>query len=77
MAIYLKDEATSTAVRKLAKRDGVTLTEAIRKAVTKELASGEDNTEDAELHSLQEKFATYPATGKKADKKFYDGLYED
>ena len=78
MTIYLKDEATSKAVRKLAKRDGVTLTEAVRKAVMKELASVDEKTGDeAALLRLQDEFASHPATGKRADKKFYDGLYED
>lgn len=77
MAIYLKDEATSRAVRKLAKRDGITLTEAIRKAVTKELAINSDDTETAALRKLQAKFAARRTTGHPADKVFYDSLYED
>lgn len=77
MTIYLKDEATSKAVRKLARRDGITLTEAVRKAVNKELAIGADDAETTALRHLQEKFAARSATGNKADKDFYDGLYED
>jgi hypothetical protein len=75
MSIYIKDEATSKAVRRLAKRDGTTLTDAIRKAVLRELGD-EADADLAALKSLQAKFASYPSTGKKADKKFYDSLYE-
>jgi antitoxin VapB len=77
MTIYLKDEATSRAVRKLAKRDGVTLTEAVRKAVTKELDNNADDIETEALRKLQAKFSSRKATGQLADKEFYDSLYED
>jgi antitoxin VapB len=77
MTIYLKDEATSKAVRKLAKRDGITLTEAVRKAVTKELENDVDDMETAALRKLQAKFSSRRATGHSADKDFYDSLYED
>ena len=77
MGIFIKDPATDRAVRKLAKRRGVTLTEAIRTAVLKDLAGDLSGDEDAELKRLQEKFASYPSTGLKADKAFYDSLYED
>lgn len=77
MTIYVKDEATSKAVRKLAKRDGITLTEAIRKAVTAELNAKAPNDKDAAIRELQRKLASYPRTGKKADKAFFDSLYED
>jgi antitoxin VapB len=77
MSIYLRDEATSKAVRKLAKRDGITLTEAVRKAVMKELSSDVEAGEDVALRKLQAIFASHPLTGKKTDKKFYDSLYEE
>jgi antitoxin VapB len=77
MTIYLKDEATSKAVRKLAKLRGTTLTEAVRNAVNKELAVNAEDAETIALRKLQERFASRSATGKKADKDFYDSLYED
>lgn len=77
MGIFIKDPETDKAVRKLAKRRGVTLTEAIRTAVLKDLAEERPGDEDAELKKLQEKFASYPSTGLRADKAFYDSLYED
>ncbi len=77
MTIYLKDEATSKAVRKLAKLRGTTLTEAVRSAVAEALALSPDDAETVALRRLQAKFASRRPTGKKADKDFYDSLYED
>jgi len=77
MGISIKDPATDKAVRKLAKLRKVTLTEAIRSAVMYELERSKQDKQDAALKKLQEKFASYPATGLKADKAFYDSLYED
>lgn len=77
MGIFIKDPETDKAVRKPAKLGGVSLTEAIRSAVSRELARSETSNEEDELKKLQEKFATYPSTGLKADKRFYDSLYED
>ena len=77
MGIFIKDPETDKAVRKLAKLRGVSLTEAIRNAVTRELELRVPGSEEVELRKLQEKFASYPSTGLKADKAFYDSLYED
>jgi antitoxin VapB len=75
MTIYIKDPATDAAVRKLAKKRGLTLTEAIRQAVEKDLES------DKKLLSLHERLKPlldridkYPRTGLQADKAFYDWL---
>lgn len=77
MGIFIKDQETDQAVRKLAKLRGVSLTEAIRSAVTRELELSEQGNEEVELRKLQDEYASYPATGLKADKAFYDSLYED
>lgn len=77
MGISIKDPETCRAVRKLARLRGVSLTEAIRNAVTRELELIETGNEDMQLKKLQEKAASYPSTGLKADKAFYDSLYED
>jgi antitoxin VapB len=77
MGIFIKDPETDKAVRKLAKQRGVTLTEAIRTAVLKDLAEDKSADEDAQLAELHRKVASYPDTGLKADKAFYDSLYED
>jgi antitoxin VapB len=81
MTIYLKDEATSKAVRKLAKLRGITLTDAVRSAVTEALAAEakphrrEKVLDD--IKALRAEFAKYPKTGLKADKAFYDDLSGD
>ncbi len=77
MSIYIKDPATDKAVRELAELRGVSLTEAIREAV--ERAIGEERVQrDADflkkIHELQEEVASYPPSGNKADKAFYDWL---
>ena len=77
MGIFIKDLETDKAVRKLAKLRGISLTEAIRCAVTRELEFCLQGNEVEELKKLQEKFASYPSTGLTADKAFYDSLYED
>ena len=77
MGIFIKDPETDKAVRKLAKLRGTTLTEAIRHAVLKDLLAAKPDSEDALLAELDRKVASYPDTGLKADKEFYDGLYED
>ena len=77
MSIFIKDAATDKAVRKLAKLRKTTLTEAIRSAVEKELKAAEPDNEDVLLARLHQRVKAYPETGLKADKAFYDSLYED
>jgi len=79
MAIHIRDERTDDIVRELASRKGVSLTEAIRTAVEKELmAMGEDKRPMLErIRDIQARVAAYPRTGLKADKAFYDELSGD
>lgn len=77
MGIFIKDPETDKAVRRLAKLRGTTLTEAIRHAVLKDLSAVTPDDEDSQLESLYRKLKTFPDTGLRADKNFYDGLYED
>jgi antitoxin VapB len=78
MTIYLKDEATSKAVRKLARLRGTTLTEAVRSAVADALAKQNESKRSTKvldaLRKLQVEIAKYPRTGLKADKAFFDEL---
>ena len=81
MTIYLKDEATSMAVRKLAKLRGTTLTEAVHSAVAEAIAQGDkpkrrDNVL-GKLKILQDKIAMIPNTDLEADKAFFDELSGD
>ena len=83
MTIYLKDEATSVAVRKLAKLRGTTLTDAIRGAVAEALANeGKSNRQmniRKAIRDTQERLASLPKIGEglHADKAFYDELSGD
>lgn len=81
MTIYLKDEATSKAVRKLAKLRGTTLTDAVRTAVTEALKAEAEPIRRQKLRddirALQDKFAKHPKSGLVADKAFFDDLSGD
>jgi antitoxin VapB len=78
MAIYIKDEATSKAIRRLAKRKGKSLTETVREAVERELIATEERKSVGEaLDELTARFAKIPRTGKKADKAFFDEMWSD
>jgi antitoxin VapB len=73
MAFSVKDEATDAAVRRLAELKHKSLTDTIREAVEKEYARtvGEVPLLDR-LRAIGGSFATYPKTGQKADKAFFD-----
>ena len=75
MTIYVKDPKTDLAIRKLAKLRGTSLTEAIRVAVEKEL-EGERKSK-LTIEDIVARFAAMPKSGLKADKDFYDSLYEE
>ena len=75
MTIYVKDLKTDLAIRKLAKLRGTSLTEAIRVAVEKEL-EGERKSK-LTIEDIVARFAAMPKSGLKANKDFYDSLYED
>ena len=80
MGIYVKDPVTDKAVRKLAKLRRTTLTDAIRTAVHKELAAEKANdydVDEAAVDAIIARVRAWPKSGLKADKKFYDSLYED
>lgn len=78
MAIHLRDAETDTLVRQLAKEEGVGLTEAIRMAVREKLEARRKTLPlEQRVRAVQEELASYPRTGLKADKAFYDSLSGD
>lgn len=77
MTIYVKDPKTDKAVRKLAKLKGITLTEAILIAVEAQLEKEKLEDREAAVDRIIAKFVSWPNSGLKADKEFYDSLYED
>jgi antitoxin VapB len=75
MAFHVRDPKTDELVRKLAKRKGVGLTEAIREAAQHELEREEQKLSLWERTAdIRARIASYPDTGLKADKAFYDSL---
>ncbi len=79
MAFHIRDPRTDRAVRELAARKGVSMTEAVRGAVEGELSKlAEDKRPMLErIRDIQERVAAYPKTGLKADKAFFDWLSGD
>ena len=78
MPFHVRDPETDTLVRELARREGVGLTEAVKRAVTHELERGEKKVPLIEkLKPLLDRIDKYPKTGLKADKAFFDELSGD
>ncbi len=77
MGILIKDPQTEREIRELAELNGTSLTEAVRSAVRQARAAARPPDEDALLAELHRKVASYPETGLKADKAFFDSLYDD
>ena len=85
MVFHIRDAETDRVVRELARRTGASLTEAIKLAAAEKLAGLEQMavTQDEKIpflehiRDIQDRIAAYPDTGQRADKSFYDALYED
>ena len=75
MTFYVRDKATDTAVRRLAKRKNKTLTDTIREAVENEYRRTREKIPlEDRLDELAREFSKYPRTGLDADKGFFDKL---
>ncbi len=81
MAFHVRDSETDLVVRKLARKTGLSMTDAIRIAASEKLATiekAEAQRDDRpfleRIKDIQDRVASYPKTGKKADKAFYDWL---
>ncbi len=79
MPLNIRSEEVNRLAETLASKAGVSKTEAVRIALVNELGRREESLADflAKIKPLQDALAAYPATGLKADKAFYDSLYED
>jgi len=78
MAFHIRDPRTDETVRELARRRGIGITEAVREAAEEALDR------DAKKLSLWERtadiraeIASWPKTGLKADKAFFDSLSDE
>jgi antitoxin VapB len=76
VAIHLREAEADRAVRALAARLGVSLTDAIRISATNELARNERKRLPlgARIAKIQDRVAGYEPTGLAADKAFFDEL---
>ena len=79
MAIHLREPAADLAVRTLAARLGVSLTDAIRISAENELKRVGAKTvfRRQRIARIQERLKTFGGTGLKADKAFFDALSGD
>ena len=75
MAFHVRDPETDALVRRLAKAEGIGLTEAVKRAVRETLAAREKVVPlEERVRAIQDDLARYPRTGRAADKAFYDSL---
>jgi antitoxin VapB len=75
VAFHVRDPETDALVRRLARRKGCGLTEAVKLAVNAELHRESEQLPMMErIRELQRDVARYPDSGLKADKAFYDRL---
>ena len=79
MPLNIRSEEVNQLAEKLASRAGVSKTEAVRLALTNELARQDESLAEflEKIRPIQDALAAYPKPGLKADKAFYDSLYED
>jgi len=79
LAFHVRDKVTDALVRELALKRGVGLTEAVRLAVETELGRQERGAaaKRARVRTLLDEVDTWPRTGLKADKAFFDDLSGD
>lgn len=76
MVIHLKDAEVDSMVRALAKKRGMGITAVIKQAVGRELGREEKKTSLWERTAdLRAHLNSFPATGEKVDKRFYDELW--
>ncbi len=79
MPFHIRDEATDKAVRRLAARTGLSLTEAVRTAAENELQRIERARRplSERVAAIQARARAYPPTGLSADKDFDDAMSGD
>lgn len=85
MPLSIRNKETVALAREVAVLKGKGLTETIHEALEKErhaATAGADAPPDAErrmtaLRAIQDEVASWPRTGLKADKAFFDSLYDE
>jgi antitoxin VapB len=81
MAFHIRDQQTDAVIRKLARLKGMSLTETVREAATKELTALTQKNAERDIRPLrerikpiQDRLASRGWSGLEADKAFYDSL---
>ncbi len=78
MPLNIRSDEVNRLAERLAARRRVSKTEAVRQALDETLERDETKLSLKErLKPLQDKIASYPKTGLKADKAFYDSLNDE
>ena len=84
MPFHIRDPETDLVVRQLAAFKGVSLTEAVKVAAIRELVHARRVEAERDkrpflerIKEIQDRVAARGKSGLKADKAFYDSLYED
>ncbi len=84
MAFHIRDPETDQVVRELAREMGTSMTEAVRITASNALRRAQQRRRANDtrpfierIRDIQEYVASFPKTGLKADKEFYDWLNDE
>lgn len=79
MPFHVRDPETDALVRELADKTRLGITEAVKLAAAEALASRDQARAEklAKMRAISAEVASWPRTGLKADKAFFDEMYED
>lgn len=85
MALNIRNKDAERVVRQLAKKRGVSLTEAVYDAALRQLQQPQPTSPirtprsglRERIKAIQDDFSRFPKTGLKADKAFYDSLSDE
>lgn len=79
MSFHVRDPETDALVRSYAEEKRVGIDDAIKLAVTRAREADEAALAEklAKMQAIVDEVSTWPRTGLKADKAFFDELYED
>jgi antitoxin VapB len=79
MAFHIRDPETDALVRELAEKAHVGITEAVKLAAAEALATREKVREEklAKMRAITDEIDSWPRTGLKADKEFFDMINGD
>jgi antitoxin VapB len=79
MAFHIRDPETDALVRELAEKAHVGITEAVKLAASEALAARQKAREQklAKMRAIVAEVDSWPRTGLKADKAFFDSLNDE